>query len=295
MPIADGCATGPTRSGWQRVGCPSGWWGWPEPNGVVEPLATIASIELDRVTYRYPRGAEAVKDLSWVQSEPAVVGLLGPNGAGKTSLLRLLATVMRPSSGRLRFDGLGLDTIRQVRSARGKIGYLPQDFGFYGAFTALEAVSYVGWLKGMTSRIAHERATRALDQVGLTSERGVRLRSLSGGQQRRVGIAQALVNDPDLLLLDEPTAGLDPSARIDIRSVLRHVGRDAIVIVSTHLVEDVVAACDHVLVMSAATLLFTGTPQELESRGREGHRAAAEQGISSIELGYRSLVHSTRP
>ncbi|MFI8179192.1 ABC transporter ATP-binding protein [Actinacidiphila glaucinigra] len=218
-----------------------------------------------------------------------VHGLLGPNGAGKTSLIRVLATVAPYQGGRLEL--LGHDpTTHQGRTAiRRRLGYLPQEFGHYPGFTVREFVAYVAWLKEMPAAEVPDAVERAVARVGLEDRIDRRIKTLSGGMVRRVGIAQAIVNDPDVLLLDEPTAGLDPEQRVDFRALLRELGAHATVLVSTHLVEDVAAACTEVTLLFGGRGVFRGTPQELAAAW-DGDAA----GDSPIERGYSAVLRGHR-
>ena len=220
---------------------------------------------------------------------PGVFGLLGPNGAGKTSLLRMLATVLPPTSGEISL--LDRDPRRPAarREIRQRLGYLPQNLGYYPSFTVVEFVEYFALLKEMPSSSMPKAVAEAVERVDLGTKAKARLRTLSGGMLRRVGIAQAIVNDPDLLLLDEPTAGLDPEQRVQFRALLRSLGESVTVIVSTHLVEDVGAACSEVALMSAGKIVFRGTPEELTVRG-EGHGV----GDTPLERGYSAVLSAAR-
>jgi ABC-2 type transport system ATP-binding protein len=225
-----------------------------------------------------------------------VHGLLGPNGAGKTTLMRALATLMRalgtvlqPAGGKLTLFGESVDGRADLRRIRRGLGYLPQQFGFYPRFTVREFVEYMAWLKEMPKAAVPGAAQRAIERVGLADKAGARMKTLSGGMLRRAGIAQAIVNDPAVLLLDEPTVGLDPEQRLDFRELLRDVGVDSCVLVSTHLVEDVVAACTDVLLMNAGRLLFQGTPNDLVAQGGENF-----PGDSPAERGYSALLRRHR-
>ncbi|WP_420710915.1 ATP-binding cassette domain-containing protein [Streptomyces sp. NRRL S-118] len=200
---------------------------------------------------------------------PGVHGLLGPNGAGKTSLIRVLATVAAPTGGRVRLLGRDIADRRERAEVRRRLGYLPQEFGYYPGFTVREFVAYVAWLKEMPAARAAAAVERAVERVGLADRIDARIRTLSGGMVRRVGIAQAIVNEPELLLLDEPTAGLDPEQRVEFRALLRDVGTASTVIVSTHLVEDVAAACTEVTLIESGRLAFRGTTAELTAIGED--------------------------
>ncbi|MFF9567871.1 ABC transporter ATP-binding protein [Streptomyces sp. NPDC014685] len=228
----------------------------------------VNTVEVRELTVRHRRttALDAV-DLDFA---PGVHGLLGPNGAGKTSLIRVLATVAAPSGGRVELLGSQVGDRADHRSraaVRRRLGYLPQEFGYYPGFTVREFVSYVAWLKEMDAAAVPAAVERAVDRVGLTDRIDARVKILSGGMVRRVGIAQAIVNDPDLLLFDEPTAGLDPEQRVAFRALIRELGRTATVIVSTHLVEDVAAACTGVTLIESGRIAYRGTTRELTELG----------------------------
>ncbi|PSK92997.1 ABC-2 type transport system ATP-binding protein [Haloactinopolyspora alba] len=221
---------------------------------------------------------------------PGVHGLLGPNGAGKTTLMRVLATVARASSGSVTLLDRDVTRHTELRELRRRLGYLPQQFGYYPRFTVREFVEYFAWLKEMPADEVPTAVDRAIERVGLLDRADDRLKRLSGGMIRRVGIAQAIVNDPDVLLLDEPTAGLDPEQRVEFRDLLRTVGVDACVIVSTHLVEDVTVACTDVTVLDDGRAVFRGGPDELAAEAGEG----TDGGDSPIERGYTALLRRVR-
>lgn len=218
-----------------------------------------------------------------------VHGLLGPNGAGKTTLMRTLATVLRPAGGELTLLGQQINRDAELRKLRRSIGYLPQQFGFYPRFTVREFVTYLAWLKELPKREIPAAVQYAIERVGLADRADERLKSLSGGMLRRAGIAQAIVNRPRLLLLDEPTVGLDPEQRLDFRTLLRDVGVDTCVVVSTHLVEDVVAACTDVVLVDTGRRVFQGTPQALAAAG-----TPEAVGDSAAERGYTVLLRAYR-
>ncbi|MGW8883976.1 ABC transporter ATP-binding protein [Streptomyces sp. NPDC055749] len=225
-----------------------------------------------------------------------VHGLLGPNGAGKTSLIRVLATVAPPAGGRVELLGqdVGDASGHRARSAvRRRLGYLPQEFGYYPGFTVREFVGYVAWLKEMDGAATPAAVERAVERVGLADRIDAKVKTLSGGMIRRVGIAQAIVNEPDLLLLDEPTAGLDPEQRVEFRSLLRELGRTATVIVSTHLVEDVAAACTDVTLIEDGRVAYRGTTAELVGLGGDSGGADGLDG-NPIERGYTAALRTHR-
>jgi ABC-type multidrug transport system ATPase subunit len=242
------------------------------------------NVEIEDLTRRFG-GARAVAGVS-LEVAPGVLGLLGPNGAGKTSLLRVLATVLAPSSGSLRLLGRDPRAYGSRREIRRRLGYLPQSLGDYPGFTVVEFVEYFALLKEMPTTRVPAAVAAAVEQVGLGEHARAKLRTLSGGMLRRVGIAQAIVNEPELLLLDEPTAGLDPEQRVAFRALLRDIGQRATVIVSTHLVEDVGAACSEVALMNQGRIVFHGTPDELTVQGEQGHGV----GDAPLERGYSAVL-----
>jgi ABC-2 type transport system ATP-binding protein len=246
------------------------------------------NIEITDVTRRFGR-TQAVGGVS-LETGAGVFGLLGPNGAGKTTLLRMMATVVPPSSGGLRLLGRDPGAYTSRREIRRRLGYLPQNLGYYPGFTVAEFVEYFALLKEMPPGQVPRAVAGAIERVDLGSKAKAKLRTLSGGMLRRAGIAQAIVNEPELLLLDEPTAGLDPEQRMAFRGLLRDLGERSTVVVSTHLVEDVGAACAQVALMDSGKIVFQGTPDELTARG-EGTGAA---GDAPLERGYSAVLASAR-
>jgi ABC-2 type transport system ATP-binding protein len=246
------------------------------------------NVEIEDVTRRFSR-AQAVAGVS-LQTGAGVFGLLGPNGAGKTTLLRMLATVIPPTSGRIQLLGRDPGGYGPRREIRRRLGYLPQNLGYYPGFTVAEFVEYFALLKEMPPNQIPKAVATAIERVDLGGRARAKLRTLSGGMLRRAGIAQAIVNEPELLLLDEPTAGLDPEQRVAFRGLLRELGERATVIVSTHLVEDVGAACSEVALMDAGRIVFQGSPEELIACG-EGSGAS---GDAPLERGYSAVLRQAR-
>ena len=229
-------------------------------------MAAVA-LSLESVTYKYRGGHEAVSGLD-LDLGPGILGLLGPNGAGKSTLMRILATLARPSQGKVRWNGE--DTARRPDPLRAALGYLPQDFGVYPALSAREFLDFLAAVKGLSGAKAKARVDECLAMVGLSESAEKRLGDFSGGMRQRVGIAQALLNDPQLLIVDEPTVGLDPEERMRFRHLLTDLAGQRLVILSTHIVSDVEASATSLAVMSGGKLRFHGTPEALVERA-QGH------------------------
>ena len=209
-----------------------------------------------------------------LELQPGVTGLLGPNGAGKTTLLRILATVMAPDRGELRLLDRDPSTEADRVEIRRHLGYVPQEVGYPEGFTAFEFVDYMAILKEISDRDArHAEVRRVLEIVGLAEARHQKLRKLSGGMKQRVVIAQALLGRPELLILDEPTVGLDPEQRLRFREMLSSVHGDATILLSTHQTTDISALCQRVVILDAGKILFDGSPGELAATasGRVWH------------------------
>ena len=242
------------------------------------------ALRFDGVRFGYRRRDPIFDELSF-ESSPGVTVLLGPNGAGKTTMIGLGASVLRPDSGTVSVDGVASDS-RAVRSKyRRWVGWVPQQIDVVPGFSVREQVAYCGWLKGASRRAAWTAASEAVRRVDLTEHVNRPVAQLSGGQLRRVGIAQVLVHDARIVLMDEPTAGLDPAQRAGFRTAVRALGGATHVVVSTHQTEDLPDVADRVLVLSAGSLLWDGTPQELLERG--GSQGSA---TTRIEAAYRGIV-----
>lgn len=192
---------------------------------------------------------------------PGVWGLIGANGAGKTTLMRMLTGVLKPSSGRVLYDGI--DTSNLGEAYRDALGYLPQSFGFYPEFSVVDYLEYVATLKGLGKRAYRDKIYELLELLNLTEVRKKQIKKLSGGMQRRVGIAQALLNDPDILILDEPTSGLDPGERVRFRNLLSEFAQDRIVLISTHIVSDVEYIAARNVIMKDGRIVDAGETDRL--------------------------------
>ena len=219
-------------------------------------------VRIDGVRKSYG-GVAALAELD-LELGPGITGLLGPNGAGKTTLIRILATLLSPSAGQVRVNGWWTSDLRDRVEIRRRLGYLPQDLGLYPRFTVFEFVDYLALLKELDDPAErHRRVRAALAAVELEDLARRKICTLSGGMRRRVGIAQAIVADPLLLLLDEPTTGLDPEQRMRFRQLIAGIGEQRTVVLSTHLVEDVAAVCTQVVVLWQGRVRFHGTPSQL--------------------------------
>ena len=203
---------------------------------------------------------KAVDDVS-LHITPGVWGLLGANGAGKTTLMRMIAGIMKPTAGTIRYDGIPIDELKE--HYRDIFGYLPQEFGFYPEFTVKDYLKYVSVLKGLTAKDSKRKIDELLEQLTLSHVKNKKIIKLSGGMKRRVGIAQALLNEPEVLILDEPTSGLDPGERVRFRNLLSEFAHDRIVLISTHIVSDVEYIATQNVVMKGGKLLAGGTTEEL--------------------------------
>lgn len=202
----------------------------------------------------------AVDDIS-IEMENGLYGLLGTNGAGKTTLMRILCTVLKPSDGKIYYNGK--DIFEMDGRYRNIIGYLPQEFGFYPNLSVKDYLSYIASLKGLNKRLTKVRIEKLLEIMGMQIHSSKKMKKLSGGMKRRVGIAQALLNDPKILILDEPTAGLDPMERIKFRNLIGELSKDKIVLLSTHIVSDIEAIAKHIFVMKDGKIIKQGSAFEL--------------------------------
>lgn len=214
---------------------------------------------IEHITKKF-RDIVAVDDIS-LRITPGVWGLLGANGAGKTTLMRMIAGIMKPSSGKILYDGILINQLKE--KYRDVFGYLPQEFGFYPEFTVKDYLEYVSVLKGLDAKESKCRIHELMERLTLSAVRNKKIAKLSGGMKRRVGIAQALLNDPEILILDEPTSGLDPGERVHFRNLLSEFAHDRIVLISTHIVPDVEYIANQNAVMKEGRLIAKGTTEEL--------------------------------
>ena len=254
---------------------------------------TRTTIETFSLYKRYG-AADVVANLD-LSIRPGVTGLLGPNGAGKTTLMRMLATVLAPSDGCMSLLGLNPHVAGERIELRRRLGYMPQEPGFHRQFTAFEFVDYVAILKEMTdARARHREVRRVLERVGLEDLAGRRLRKLSGGMRKRVALAQALLGDPDLLVLDEPSSELDPEQRMRFRELVSELGDSGrTVLVSTHQTDDVAALCERVIVLRDGRATFDGTPAQLAALAA-GRVWAAGARDDRAQLSWRTAAGAHR-
>jgi len=246
------------------------------PHQPGDPLGT--TLHVDSLTARYGKKT-ALNDVSFSLTR-GVHGLLGPNGAGKSTLFGVLAGTLRSHSG----------TVEVADAVKGEhiqssIGYLPQHFDTIGGLTALEHVEFAAWVNAIPDKLCRDAAFKALAVVNLTELASMKVKKLSGGQRQRLGIACAVAHRPAILLLDEPTVGIDPMQRTEMRKYLYHIGQRSTVLVSTHLVEDLTNISQQVLILSHGSLVFQGTVEQLSERGHHDDRLA-----SPLESGYRAVL-----
>lgn len=234
---------------------------------------------------------KAVRNLS-VSLKPGLYGLLGANGAGKTTLMRMLAGVSKPTRGEIFIDGNPVTSPTQLS---GRVGYLPQDMGYYPEMNAKEFLSFMAAVKGIPEEDAEVKISQLIRQVNLQKKAGSRIGSYSGGMKQRLGLAQALLDDPEILILDEPTAGLDPKERIRLRNLLSGLARDRIILLSTHIVSDIDALADEILLMKSGQIILKGDASSLCSHldGKVWQICAAAESVSRIEEKY--LVSKEEP
>lgn len=234
------------------------------------------SVQFEGISVSY-RSRGVLDDLSWRVDE-GITGLLGPNGAGKTTLINVAVGLSKPGKGEVIFSDFPV-----------RLGYVPQRFSLAGEMTVRDTLAYAAWVNGVPSDHCGLAADRVIDLVQLAEQRLDRVRGLSGGQRQRVGVAAALAHDPNVVILDEPTVGLDPGQRLRLREVIARIAEDRVVLLSTHLVEDVVHLCQRVGVLASGRIRFSGTPQELEERMESAGTGDSVHG-SSFERAYNALI-----
>ena len=252
----------------------------------------MMQINIDRVSMTYPNGKQALADIQLSLSSPSLIGLLGPNGAGKSTLMQLLVAGLLPSQGAISVNGRPLSQCE--RQLKAGLGYLPQHFGLYDELTVWQFLDYMAALKNLADgKTAIEQAITA---TGLAEQRKTKIRTLSGGQRQRVGIAQALLGAPQFLIFDEPTVGLDPEERIRFRNLFSAAAQDKLVLLSTHIIEDVQSVCDQLIVIHRGRILFTGRPELLigQAQGHVGVFMEQSGAAETPALHITSRVNTAR-
>ena len=243
-------------------------------------------LSIEHVGKTYRGGTRGLDDFS-LELEPGVLGLLGPNGAGKSTLMRILATITKPTDGTVTWNGTNI--VKSPDGLRSVLGYLPQDFGVYPNLTAQEFLEYVAAAKGIEHAAARRRIQELLVLVNLVDARKRALGGFSGGMRQRVGIAQALLNDPRLLIVDEPTAGLDPEERVRFRNLLSDLSGERIVILSTHIVSDVEATATHIALINRGRLVVSAPPEALLQKveGRVWEWMVPSSDLTDVKARFR--------
>jgi len=243
------------------------------------------NISVQHISKEYKTGKKALDDVSVEISGPALIGLVGPNGAGKTSLMKLLVAALLPSSGTILLNNEPLQSKEYY--LKSVLGYLPQDFGLYDELTVWQFLDYIAALKQIKD--SKKQIEKVVQKTNLDEIQKTRIKTLSGGQRQRVGIAQALLGDPELLILDEPTVGLDPEERRKFRNLFSQSAQDKIVILSTHIIEDVYCICGRIIVINRGKILFDGRPEKL-MQAAQGYKGILEP---SLEDGYMYLIEKS--
>lgn len=223
------------------------------------------NIKITGLSMTYPNGKTALDNIDLQMESPHLIGLLGPNGAGKSTLMKLLTAALLPTKGSIQINGTPLE--KAERLMKSQLGYLPQSFGLYDELTVYQFLDYMAALKGI--RDSKDSIDRVIEQTNLTEKRRAQIRTLSGGQRQRVGIAQALLGDPAFLIFDEPTVGLDPEERVQFRNLFSQLAKNKLILLSTHIIEDIQSICNQLLIIAHGNILFSGAPGELPSSNLE--------------------------
>lgn len=249
------------------------------------------NIEMKQLSMTYKPEKKALNNINLTMSNPNFIGLLGPNGAGKSTFMKLLVSQILPTSGEILLDGQPL--IRHEKDLRKHLGYLPQSFGLYDELTVYEFLDYMCALKEIKHQVK-ETISQAIEQTNLQEKRNCKIKTLSGGQRQRVGIAQVLLGNPELIILDEPTVGLDPEERIKFRNVFSQSASDKIVLLSTHIIDDIQAICNRIIVINHGMILFDGTSQDLikSVHGHVGFVEEKDNDELSKRIGDRYIITS---
>ena len=248
-------------------------------------------IEIKELNKFYGKKKQALSNVN-LTIEQGMFGLLGRNGAGKTTLMKTLATLLKKQSGSISVCGIPIENAKEIRKI---VGYLPQDFSMYPTMTVIEAMDYLGILSGIGTKERKERIDLLLKKVNLTEHKNKKVKALSGGMKRRLSIAQALLNDPKVLIVDEPTAGLDPEERIRFRNLLCDVSEERIVILSTHIVGDIEATCENLAILNEGSILYCGTVSDLldTANGKVFSKMVDKRDLPKLKKEYNIIgMHS---
>lgn len=248
-------------------------------------------IEIKELNKFYGKKKQALSDVN-LTIEQGMFGLLGRNGAGKTTLMKILATLLQKQGGSISVCGIPIENAKEVRKI---VGYLPQEFYMYPTMSVIEAMDYLGVLSGIGTKERRERIELLLKKVNLTEHKNKKVKALSGGMKRRLGIAQALLNDPKVLIVDEPTAGLDPEERIRFRNLLCDVAEERIVILSTHIVGDIEATCENLAILNEGSILYCGTVLDLldTAKGKVFAKTVDKRELPKLKKEYNIIgMHS---
>jgi len=240
------------------------------------------NISIQHIVKAYSKDKKALDDISIEITSPSLIGLVGPNGAGKSTLIKLLVAALLPTSGTILLDGEPLQ--KKENYLKSVLGYLPQSFGLYDELTVWQFLDYMAALKDIKN--VKEVISKAINDTNLDEIKKTKIRTLSGGQRQRVGIAQALLGEPELLILDEPTVGLDPEERVKFRNLFSQNALEKIVLLSTHIIEDVQAVCGRIIVINQGKILFDRRPEDL-IQAAQGHKGILEP---SLEDAYLYLI-----
>jgi len=238
-------------------------------------------IKVDNLVKKYGETI-ALDNISFEMKEGEVVGILGPNGAGKTTLLRMLVAFLEPDSGKITIDGLDINNPLTQQKIKSKIGYLPEHAPLYEDMTVSEYLIFVGKMQGIKGDDIYEKLAEVISKCGLEEKKNAEISTLSKGYRQRTGIAQALIHNPEIVILDEPTTGLDPNQRIEIRDLIKEIGKSKTVILSSHVLPEVQSTCSRVIILNKGKIVADGTPEELESKGGK-NKATIHIEVEKIE------------
>lgn len=250
------------------------------------------NISIQNVGKTFKTGKKALDNISIDITSPNMIGLVGPNGAGKSTLMKLLVAALLPTTGYIKLDNELLS--KKEKYLKSVLGYLPQSFGLYDELTVWQFLDYMAALKGIKN--IKEEITKVINETNLEEKKNAKIKTLSGGQRQRVGIAQALIGNPALLILDEPTVGLDPEERIKFRNLFSQNALDKIVLLSTHIIEDVQSICNRLIVINQGKILFDGKPEELiqAAHGHVGVFEQMDESITGEEYQITSRINTAR-